>query len=196
MLSSCFLFRSPKAKEVTIQNPPPTDRNYLACRVNGKPTLFKRFGPPFRNYSSMFSVQQDLDNNTLVIEVNLYGGISIAKDRYDEISVSETYVINNDLVVIDSALFEKRDVTQASFKRTIPRQSEYLTYQTYRYNLSGSIRVTDFEYRKDPKTGAFKGHVSGVFALSSTPSRQGDIDESSVINIADGVFNVSEIEQK
>ena len=40
VITSCCLFRSPKDPN-QIQNPPPTDRNYLACRVNGKPVVFK-----------------------------------------------------------------------------------------------------------------------------------------------------------
>ena len=194
VITSCCLFRSPKDPN-QIQDPPPTDRNYLACRVNGKPMQFKRFGPLFRQYSSMFRVQEDLESNKLILEVKIYGGHFISKDRYDEVSISETYVISNNLDTIDRVLFEKREVTDAFFERTIPKDPKegYRTYETHTFNLGGNLQITDFEYVKDPRTGSFKGYVSGVFELNSDSL---DIGGTPQIQLTSGVFNVSEIDER
>ena len=191
IITSCCLFRSPKDPN-QIQDPPPTDRNYLACRVNGKPTQFKRFGPLFRQYSSMFWVQEDLESNKLILEIRIYGGHFISKDRYDEISISETYVISNNLDTIDRVLFEKREVTDAFFERTIPKEG-YRTYETHTFNLDGNFQITDFEYVKDSGTDSFKGYVSGIFELNSDSL---DIEGIPEIQLTSGVFNVSEIGER
>ena len=190
-ITSCCLFRSPKDPN-QIQDPPATDRNYLACRVNGKPTQFKRFGPLFRQYSSVFRIQEDLESNKLILEVRIYGGHFISKDRYDEVSISETYVISNNLDTIDRVLFEKREVTDAFFERTIPKEG-YRTYETHTFNLGGNFQITDFEYVKDPRTDSFKGYVSGVFELNSDSLDTGGTPE---IRLTSGVFNVSEIDER
>ena len=191
IITSCCLFRSPKDPN-QIQDPPPTDRNYLACRVNGKPVVFKKFGPLFRQYSSVFRIQEDLESNNLILEVRIYGGHFISKDRYDEISISETYVISNNLDTIDRVLFEKREVTEAFFERTIPKEG-YRTYDTHTFNLVGNFQIIDFECVRDPKMGSFKGHISGVFELNSDSLNIGGTPE---IRLTSGVFNVSEIDER
>ncbi|WP_418313783.1 hypothetical protein, partial [Porphyromonas sp.] len=61
------------------------------------------------------------------------------------------------------------------------------------FNLGGSLQITDFEYEKDPKTGSFKGHISGVFELNSDSL---DIGGTPEIRLTSGVFNVSEIDER
>ena len=80
VITSCCLFRTPKDPN-QIQDPPPTDRNYLACRVNGKPVVFMRVsGPPFRKRYSSFHIEKDSVNKTTIVSLFLDGDNSSAFD--------------------------------------------------------------------------------------------------------------------
>ena len=187
-ITSCCLFRSPKDPN-QIQDPPPTDRNYLACRVNGKPVVFKRVsGPIFRERYSSFSVSKTT-TDSLVIKLSLNADGPKKSDAQFNLEVTQEFVVQNNLVEIDKELFDEKEIENAVFTD--------LNLAPYGFNhadpkLKGSIKITHFEYRKgdDDK---FYGRISGVFEFTSrTPY---PLQENShTVRITDGVFNVTLIE--
>ena len=184
VITSCCLFRSPKDPN-QIQNPPPTDRNYLACRVNGKPVVFKPIWKWAGSFSSHFDIFEDTISNKSVIKIELQGVNATALENTIELYIFGEFDLND-------SLYEVKDEIQATLKKyyNLDSSSSGPRYKTKHFNLTGSIQISQFDYALDPKTDKQRGRVSGTFTLQSSPS---ETDFDNPITITDGVFNITRI---
>ena len=184
IITSCCLFRSPKDPN-QIQDPPPTDRNYLACRVNGKPVVFKPIWKWAGSFSSHFDVFEDAISNKSLIKIELQGGNATALENTVELYIFEEFDLND-------SLYEVKDGIQATLKEYYNPDSNSSShrYKTKYFNLTGSIQISQFDYAIDPKTNKPRGRVSGTFKLQSIPS---ETNFDNPITITDGVFNITRI---
>ena len=183
-ITSCCLFRSPKDPN-QIQNPPPTDRNYLACRVNGKPVVFKPIWKWAGSFSSHFDIFEDTISNKSLIKIELQGVNATALENTIELYIFGEFDLND-------SLYEVKDEIQATLKKyyNLDSSSPGPRYKTKHFNLTGSIQISQFDYALDPKTDKQRGRVSGTFTLQSSPS---ETDFDNPITITDGVFNITRI---
>ena len=189
VITSCCLFRSPKDPN-QIQDPPPTDRNYLACRVNGKPVVFKRVsGPPFRKRYSSFHIEKDSVNKTTIVSLFLDGDNSSAFDTSVNLWLTQKFQFQKNIDDIDVASFEKQPVTNANFftYESVLHELPYVDPE-----LKGSITVTGFEYFENEGLNP-KGRISGTFEFTCRPPYPLQ-ENSHTVRITDGVFNVTLIE--
>ena len=184
IITSCCLFRSPKDPK-QIQNPPPTDRNYLACRVNGKPVVFKPIWKWAGSFSSHFDIFEDTISNKSLIKIELQGVNATALENTVELYIFGEFDLND-------SLYEVKDEIQATLKKyyNLDSSSPGPRYKTKCFNLTGSIQISQFDYALDPKTDKQRGRVSGTFTLQSSPS---ETDFDNPITITDGVFNITRI---
>ena len=184
VITSCCLFRTPKDPN-QIQNPPPTDRNYLACRVNGKPVVFKPIWKWAGSFSSHFDIFEDTISNKSVIKIELQGVNATALENTIELYIFGEFDLND-------SLYEVKDEIQATLKKyyNLDSSSPGPRYKTKHFNLTGSIQISQFDYALDPKTDKQRGRVSGTFTLQSSPS---ETDFDNPITITDGVFNITRI---
>ena len=184
VITSCCLFRSPKDPN-QIQNPPPTDRNYLACRVNGKPVVFKPIWKWAGSFSSHFDIFEDTISNKSLIKIELQGVNATALENTIELYIYGEFDPND-------SLYEVKDGIQATLKKyyNLDSSSPGPRYKTEYFDLTGSIQISQFDYKIDPKTNKPRGHISGTFKLQSVPS---ETNFDNPITITDGVFNVTQI---
>ena len=184
VITSCCLFRTPKDPN-QIQNPPPTDRNYLACRVNGKPVVFKPIWKWAGSFSSHFDIFEDTISNKSVIKIELQGVNATALENTIELYIFGEFDLND-------SPYEVKDEIQATLKKyyNLDSSSPGPRYKTKHFNLTGSIQISQFDYALDPKTDKQRGRVSGTFTLQSSPS---ETDFDNPITITDGVFNITRI---
>ena len=184
IITSCCLFRSPKDPN-QIQDPPPTDRNYLACRVNGKPVVFKPIWKWAGSFSSHFDVFEDTISNKSLIKIELQGVNATALESTIELYIFGEFDLND-------SLYEVKDGIQAKLKKyyDLDSNSPGPRYKTKYFNLTGSIQISQFDYTLDPKTDKPRGRVSGTFRLQSIPS---ETNFDNPITITDGVFNITQI---
>ena len=184
VITSCCLFRSPKDPN-QIQNPPPTDRNYLACRVNGKPVVFKPIWKWAGSFSSHFDIFEDTISNKSLIKIELQGVNATALENTIELYIFGEFDLND-------SLYEVKDGIQATLTKyyNLDSNSPGPRYKTKYFNLTGSIQISQFDYALDPKTDKQRGRVSGTFTLQSSPS---ETDFDNPITITDGVFNITRI---
>ncbi|WP_297118134.1 hypothetical protein [uncultured Porphyromonas sp.] len=184
VITSCCLFRSPKDPN-QIQDPPPTDRNYLACRVNGKPVVFKPIWKWAGSFSSHFDIFEDTISNKSLIKIELQGVNATALENTIELYIFGEFDLND-------SLYEVKDEIQATLKKYYNLDSSFPgpRYKTKYFNLTGSIQISQFDYALDPKTDKQRGRVSGTFTLQSSPS---ETDFDNPITITDGVFNITRI---
>lgn len=184
IITSCCLFRSPKDPN-QIQDPPPTDRNYLACRVNGKPVVFEPIWKWAYTFSSHFDIFEDTISNKSVIKMELQGGNATALENTVDFYMFEEFDLND-------SLYEVKDGIQATLKEYYNPDSNSSShrYKTKYFNLTGSIQISQFEYVIDPKTNKPQGRVSGTFKLQSISS---ETNFDNPITITDGVFNITRI---
>lgn len=104
VITSCCLFRSPKDPN-QIQDPPPTDRNYLACRVNGKPVVFKEAEPLFA-ISSEFSVLSDSTRTGTIVKFYVRGVNKTAFKRVVELRLRQEFTVFDDVTKKDFDSFQ------------------------------------------------------------------------------------------
>ena len=109
VITSCCLFRSPKDPN-QIQDPPPTDRNYLACRVNGKPVVFKPIWKWAGSFSSHFDIFEDTISNKSLIKIELQGVNATALENTIELYIFGEFDPND-------SLYEVKDEIQATLKK-------------------------------------------------------------------------------
>ena len=180
IITSCCLFRSPKDPN-QIQNPPPTDRYYLACRVNGKPVVFKEVWTFQKPISSFFRLTTDSAKEKTVVELSMREINKTAFDRVVELQLIQSFIVFGDITKKDSDLFEKKELQNAFyFFFDQPHLSSPL--------IEGSIQITDFEYDKISSSRP-KGNLSGVFEFTCLVLDP-ETDEIDTCKITDGVFNV------
>ena len=184
VITSCCLFRSPKDPN-QIQDPPPTDRYYLACRVNGKPVVFKPIWKWAGSFSSHFDIFEDTISNKSLIKIELQGVNATALENTIELYIFGEFDPND-------SLYEVKDEIQATLKKyyNLDSSSPGPRYKTKYFNLTGSIQISQFDYALDSKTDKQRGRVSGTFTLQSSPS---ETDFDNPITITDGVFNITRI---
>ena len=179
-ITSCCLFRSPKDPN-QIQDPPPTDRNYLACSVNGKPVVFKEVWTFQKPISSFFRLTTDSAKEKTVVELSMREINKTAFDRVVELQLIQSFIVFGDITKKDSDLFEKKELQNAFyFFFDQPHLSSPL--------IDGSIQITDFEYDKI-SSSRLKGNLSGVFEFTCLVLDP-ETDEIDTCKITDGVFNV------
>lgn len=180
VITSCCLFRSPKDPN-QIQDPPPTDRNYLACRVNGKPVVFKPAGTMIHPKSSYFSIKIDSINNKTLISLCLVGKNKEAFGQLVNIDLYQEFIVVGNLTKNNSPLFEKTKLLSAYYWIDDP-----LVFPSP--SSDGFIQITDFDYEKSSEQITF-GHISGIFEFSCDVV---DPNTKNIrkCNITEGVFNV------
>ena len=184
VITSCCLFRSPKDPN-QIQDSPPRDRNYLACRVNGKPVVFKPIWKWAGSFSSHFDIPEDTISNKSLIKIELQGVNATALENTIELYIFGEFDLND-------SLYEVKDGIQATLKKyyNLDSNSPGPRYKTKYFNLTGSIQISQFDYALDPKTDKPRGRVSGTFKLQSMPS---ETNFDNPITITDGIFNITQI---
>ena len=184
VITSCCLFRSPKDPN-QIHNPPPTDRNYLACRINGKPVVFKEVWTFQKPISSFFRLTTDSAKEKTVVELSMREINETAFNRVVELQLIQSFIVFGDITKKDSELFEKTELQNAFyFFFDQPNLSSPL--------IDGSIQITDFEYDKISSSHP-KGNLSGVFEFTCLVLDP-ETNEIDTCKITDGVFNVTLIE--
>ena len=180
VITSCCLFRSPKDPN-QIQDPPPTDRYYLACRVNGKPVVFKEVWTFQKPISSFFRLTTDSAKEKTVVELSMREINETAFNRIVELQLIQSFIVFGDMTKKDSDLFEKTELQNAFyFFFDQPHLSSPL--------IEGSIQITDFEYDKISSSRP-KGNLSGVFEFTCLVLDP-ETNEIDTCKITDGVFNV------
>ena len=180
VITSCCLFRSPKDPN-QIQDPPPTDRNYLACRVNGKPVVFEEVWTFQKSISSFFRLTTDSAKEKTVVELSMREINETAFNRVVELQLIQSFIVFGDITKKDSDLFEKTELQNAFyFFFDQPHLSSPL--------IDGSIQITDFEYDKI-SSSRLKGNLSGVFEFTCLVLDP-ETNEIDTCKITDGVFNV------
>lgn len=188
LLSSCILFRSPKAKEVTIQNPPPTGSDYLACRVNGKPVVFQWAGTLMYPKFSYFAVKQDPQNpEQLLVRLVLRGADKISFGRWVELHLRHTFCIKDNLAEVDKSIFAEAKIDDAYYWIYAPSQLS----PPVEPELEGTIKITDFKCEHDER-GGYSGYISGVFSFTCNVLNP-DTEEIFRYEITDGVFSVNHV---
>ncbi len=180
IITSCCLFRSPKDPN-QIQDPPPTDRNYLACRINGKPVVFKEVWTFQKPISSFFRLTTDSAKEKTVVELSMREINETAFNRVVELQLIQDFIVFGDMTKKDSKLFEKTELQNAFyFFFDQPHLSSPL--------IEGSMQITDFEY-DEISSSRPKGNLSGVFEFTCLVLDP-ETDEIDTCKITDGVFNV------
>ncbi|WP_299281698.1 hypothetical protein, partial [uncultured Porphyromonas sp.] len=160
---------------------PPTDRNYLACRVNGKPVVFKEVWTFQKPISSFFRLTTDSAKEKTVVELSMREINETAFNRVVELQLIQSFIVFGDITKKDSDLFEKKELQNAFyFFFNQPHLSSPL--------IEGSIQITDFEYDKI-SSSRLKGNLSGVFEFTCLVLDP-ETDEIDTCKITDGVFNV------
>ena len=180
IITSCCLFRSPKDPN-QIQDPPPTDRNYLACRINGKPVVFKEVWTFQKPISSFFRLTTDSAKEKTVVELSMREINETAFNRVVELQLIQDFIVFGDMTKKDSKLFEKTELQNAFyFFFDQPHLSSPL--------IEGSMQITDFEY-DEISSSRPKGNLSGVFEFTCLVLDP-ETNEIDTCKITDGVFNV------
>lgn len=179
IITSCCLFRSPKNPN-QIQDPPPTDRYYLACRVNGKPVVFKEAEPLFA-ISSEFSVLRDSTRTGTIVKFYVRGVNKTAFKRVVELRLRQEFTVFDDVTKKTSTLFKESALQNAYY---FFGKESHLSSPL----IEGSIQITDFEYDKMSSSRP-KGNLSGVFEFTCLVLDP-ETNEIDTCKITDGVFNV------
>ena len=179
VITSCCLFRSPKDPN-QIQNPPPTDRYYLACRVNGKPVVFKEAEPLFA-ISSEFSVLSDSTRTGTIVKFYVRGVNKTAFKRVVELRLRQEFTVFDDVTKKTSTLFKESVLQNAYY---FFGKESHLSKSLIR----GTMQITDFEYDKISSSRP-KGNLSGVFEFTCLVLDP-ETNEIDTCKITDGVFNV------
>lgn len=179
LLSGCSLFRSKPKTEETIQNPPPIDNNYIACRVDGETFIPKNsisdmlLHPAVRHLYLEAVLHAD---NRIELYMDAYKGDTI---RLQRIRLSHEY----------------RDVNDASIKdwKPINGYAIYLdlkgcssvneTFDCKLQDLEGYIRLLLIDLSKKRVTGEFKFSHAKIFSLETVS----DTDRTVV---SEGVFSM------
>ena len=179
VITSCCLFRTPKDPN-QIQNPPPTDRYYLACRVNGKPVVFKEAEPLFA-ISSEFSVLKDSTRTGTIVKFYVRGVNKTAFKRVVELRLRQEFTVFDDVTKKTSTLFKESALQNAYY---FFGKESHLSKSLIR----GTMQITDFEYDKISSSRP-KGNLSGVFEFTCLVLDP-ETNEIDTCKITDGVFNV------